>query len=68
MPREHLIKREIAKKIVECINLVSDATGPCGNNPLFYNEIARELKKMKPYNIGKLHDILNVAMVLERLN
>lgn len=59
--------KQIAKKIAETIQLVADETGPCGDNPYVYNQIARELKKLNPWAIEKLHDILNVTMVLERL-
>ena len=59
--------KQIAKEIDKLILLIEDETGSCGNNPLFYNQIAKELVKLKPYALDKLHDILNVAVVLERL-
>lgn len=57
----------MAKEIAKTIQLVSDNTGMYGTNPEFYNDVARKLKKLNTYNIEKLHDILTVTIVLERL-
>lgn len=59
--------KEIAAKIKETIVFVDDATKTCGSNVNFYNEIAKELRKQGLYGAGKLEDILNVAMVLDRI-
>ena len=58
---------QIAVKIQKVIEFVNKRTAPCGSNPIFYNEISRELMKLNLYNVQKLNDILTNVIVLERL-
>lgn len=62
--------KEIAKKIQELADEIGRQTGICGDNPLYFVKIAKELRKLRGHTgaLIKLFEIVNTSLVLYRLN
>jgi hypothetical protein len=59
--------KQIAKKIEELTKLIGNETSSCGTNPLFYVAIAKAVLKTDMYATEKLHNILNMALVMKTI-
>ena len=63
-----MTNKTIAVKIAELIHLLDEETACCGENPRFYNEIAKELARLNPYGLDKLFDVVNRAKVIKEMS
>jgi len=67
MKPDGLSDKNIALEIVRLNELIENELACCGDNILFPNKISKQLFKLDPYNLQRLYNIIQTAIVMKRL-